>query len=110
METLFADLRLALRTMRTNIGFTVTAVAALALGIGANTAIFSVVNAVILKPLAYPEPDRLVQVERGFKDGNASSASVPKFMYWKDHGEVWDSIAAYDFGGLGLSLSGGNRS
>jgi predicted permease len=109
METLIADLRLAFRGMRKNLGFTITAVAALALGIGANTAIFSVVNAVILKPLAFPEPDRLVGLERSYKEGNSDSVSIPKFMYWKDHGEVWDSITAYDFGGPGLNLSTGNQ-
>jgi predicted permease len=105
METLLADLRQAFRAMRTNIGFTATAVIALALGIGANTAIFSVVNAVILKPLPYPEPDRLVSVQRSFKGGNASSASVPEFIYWKEHSQAWESIAVYDFGGPGLNLS-----
>jgi predicted permease len=108
MDTLLLDLRQAFRGMRNNPAFVATAVLALALGIGANTAIFSVVNEVILKPLAYPEPDRLVAVERSFKQGTGESVSVPKFNYWKDHNQVFDSITAYDFGGPGLNLSNGS--
>jgi predicted permease len=107
MEKLLADLRQALRGMRKSPGFTATAIAALALGIGANTAIFSVVNAVILRPLPYPEPDRLVAVERSFKDGQGSSVSIPKYIFWRDHNQGFESVTAYDFGGPGLNLSAG---
>ncbi len=109
MGTLGADLRFAIRMLWKSPGFTIASVLALALGIGANTAIFSVVNAVLLAPLPYPEPDRIVIVERSFQNGNGRSVSIPKFTFWKANNTVIDDLTAYDFGGPGYSVSGGDR-
>ncbi|MGD0303613.1 MAG: ABC transporter permease [Candidatus Acidiferrales bacterium] len=108
-ENLVADVCHAVRVLWRSPAFTATAVAALALGIGANTAIFSVVNAVLLQPLSYPAPDRLVALQRHFPDGNGNSASVPKFIVWREQTKVFQSVAAYDFEGPGINLTGGDR-
>ena len=90
-------------------GFTATAIAALALGIGANTAIFTVVNTVLLQPLAYPQPDRLVQLELSGPEGNANVTSIPKYEIWREQTQVLQDVAAYDEGGPGVNLTGGDR-
>ncbi|MCH8948212.1 MAG: hypothetical protein IH789_11400 [Acidobacteria bacterium] len=85
LEILAQDVGFALRLMRKNLGFTAVAVLTLALGIGANTAIFSVVNAVLLRPLPYPDPGRLVFVwESNPKIGFPRfPASPPNYFDWK---------------------------
>ena len=107
METLLADLRYALRTMRRNLGFTAIALAALALGIGANTAIFTVVDAVLLQPLPYPQPDRIMKLGRQFRTGVGYSNSIPKYMAWRQN-DVFDAMALYDFGALAMNVGSGN--
>ena len=76
MGDFLSDLRYSFRVLIANPAFTMTAIAALALGIGANTAIFTVVNTVLLKPLAYPDPDRIVQMMNITPDGNWAGASL----------------------------------
>jgi putative ABC transport system permease protein len=104
-----ADLKHAFRTFRASPGFTATAVAAIALGIGCNTAIFSVVDAVLLKPLPYPDADRIVVLMNSSPQGNGPAASVPKYNVWRAQTQVLEDVAAYDTGGPGLNLSGGDR-
>jgi predicted permease len=109
METLWMDLKHAFRMLRQSPGFTITAIAALALGIGANTAIFSVVNTVLLKPLAFPQPDRIVVLMNSSPQGTWPGASVPKYNTWRRQTQVLEDVSAYDPGGPGLNLSGGDR-
>src|SRR5579862_4758212 len=110
MSSLVSDLRHSLRVLAANPGFTTVAVAALALGMGANTAIFSVVAAVLLAPLPYPQSDRIMRVQRGFQGGESGpSVSIPKFMAWKKANQTFEALALYDFSGPGLNLGAGDR-
>src|SRR5438105_7764624 len=95
METLLHDTRYAIRTMLKSPGFTAVAVIALALGIGANTAIFSVVNAVLLRPLPYKDPDRLVHVHRMQPPIQRAPISRPDYFEWENQQEVFQGIAAF---------------
>ena len=94
MESFVGDLKHTLRMLRRTPGFTVTAIAALALGIGANTAIFSVVNAVLLKPLPYPDSDRIVQLMNVAPQGSFAAASVPKYNVWRAQTQALEDVAA----------------
>ncbi len=104
MESFLADVRQSFRLMRKNPGFTAIAVAALALGIGANTAIFSIVNKVLLQPLPYPEPDRLMLLGEKYPNGPQYATSIPKYMAWRNN-DVFSAMAIYDQGGPGLNLA-----
>lgn len=97
MQTLLQDLKHALKMFQKSPGFTITAVAALTLGIGANTAIFSVVNAVVLKPIPFADPDRLVQLVNSNREtGNVGGGGSPaKFMHWSAQIEVLEDVTAY---------------
>ena len=92
MNTLFQDFRYAIRKLVQQPGFTVIAVLTLALGIGANTAIFSVVNAVLLRPLPYPEPDRLVYLNEVI-NGADTSISLPNYIDWKNDAKSFQNLA-----------------
>lgn len=102
MQTIIQDLRYAIRTMVKRPGFTLVAALTLALGIGANTAIFSAVNAVLLKPLPFPESEQLVDLAETFKPNGYGSVSVPNFEDWKKQNDVFTGIAAYQFRSFNL--------
>jgi putative ABC transport system permease protein len=106
---MFHDFRYALRSLRHSPGFVAAALVAIALGIGANTAIFSVVNTVLLRPLAYPDPDRMVQLAIRNPDGTGITLSPAEFTMFSAHKGVFDDLAAYDFGGPGVNLTDGDR-
>src|SRR4051812_467782 len=95
MKTLWQDIRYGLRMLVKNPSFTFISVLALALGIGANTAIFSVVNAVLLRPLTYLEPDRLVHVLRTQPPILRGPISRPDFFEWQAQQKVFKQIAAF---------------
>jgi putative ABC transport system permease protein len=93
-EELFQDLRYGLRILTKNPGFTIVAVLTLALGIGANTAIFSVVHAVLLRPLPFPEPDRLVILAEKDHTGERMGAAYPNYKDWSERAQSFEEMAA----------------
>jgi len=114
LEDLIQDLRLGARLLRKNHGFTALAVLTLALGIGANTAIFSLVNALLLLPLPFREPDRLVWIANAEAGGVGGLSTVTTqvgiFLDWRAHNQSFESLAAYfaffDYGSYTLTSDG----
>jgi len=106
---MLSDLRFALRMLLKNPGFTFVAVLTMALGIGANTAIFSVVNAVLLNPLPFPQPERLIRIYGHFfaTSQDNMSASVLEFTDYRDQTQSFEQIAAYDDFSANLTPAGG---
>ena len=103
IEQWLKDVRYGVRGLLRTPGFTAVAVVTLALGIGANTAVFSVVNAVLLRPLAYQDPDRLVTL---LHDGNGPVA-VANYIDWRDQSRSFDTMAAAEY--WGVNLTGGDQ-
>ena len=97
-EAFFKDLRHSLRMFRQSPAFTLAAVAALTLGIGVNTAIFSVVNAVLLRPMSFPDADRVVVFMSTSPRGSGSGSSPAKFMHFRQQSSVAQDVSAYSSG------------
>src|SRR5882672_4458468 len=109
METLLSDLRFGFRMLRKAPGFTIVAVTVLALGIGANTAIFSVVNAILLRPLPFQDPERLVQLwhvppPKSFPGMTRFSVSPANYLDWANQNHSFEQMAIYGF--MSFNLTG----
>ena len=105
MGTLLQDLRFGFRMLKKSPGFTAVAVVTLALGIGANTALFSVVNGVLLSPLPFPQPDQLVTLHENKPNFEGGSISYPNFRDWRKENHTFSSLAlarAYAFSLTGI--------
>jgi predicted permease len=106
MQPLLQDLRYGLRILASNAGFTIVAVLTLALGIGANTAIFSVINGVLLQPLPYVDPSRLVILGEKTPEFDTMSVSYPNFLDWQRESRSFESLGAHRWTAYDLTGSG----
>ncbi len=106
MHTLWQDIRFAVRMLLKNWSVTAIIVVVLALGIGANTAIFSVVNAALLQPLPYADPDKLVRLSEDSPNVPQMSISYPNFLDWRAQNKIFSGIAALQFRSLNLTGTG----
>ncbi|MGA7413629.1 MAG: ABC transporter permease [Bryobacteraceae bacterium] len=108
---IFDDAKYAARSLRKSPSMTLTALAALALGIGANTALFTVVNAVLLRPMNYQHPERIVEITRSWQGGkfNWPAVSPTKYDFWRRENRSFEAVGAYSMGGLGVNLAGPNE-
>ncbi|HSB76039.1 MAG TPA: ABC transporter permease, partial [Terriglobales bacterium] len=95
MERLLQDIRYGLQNLRRNPGFAAVAVITLALGIGANTAMFSIVNAVLLRPVPYSTPERLLKLYTSMPQFRQASVSYPNFLDWQRRSRSFELMAAY---------------
>ena len=106
VEQVLQDIRYALRMLRKNPGFAIVTIVTLALGIGMNTAVFSVVNAVLLKPLPYPNAERLVWLSDYNESFKMEAVAGPDFLDWKQQAQSFEKMAAYSNGPSTISING----
>ncbi|MCM3901970.1 MAG: ABC transporter permease [Pyrinomonadaceae bacterium] len=109
MDTLFKDIRYGVRSLARHPGFTAIAVITLALGIGANTAIFSVVNAVLLRPLPFADPERIVWLWDTQPQLPTAPTSLPDFLDWKEQNRSFEHLAAFQSGNMFFNAGDGTE-
>lgn len=109
IEDLGRDVRFGIRSLVKTPGFALIAVLLISVAIGVNTAVFSVIDAVLLKPLTYPNPQQLVELRNTSPRGSFAGANIPKFNVWHQQTSIFQQVAAYGFGGSGLNITGGDR-
>jgi putative ABC transport system permease protein len=106
IESFLADLRYGIRMLRRNPAFGLTAILILAVGIGANAAVFSIVDSILLKPLPYADQERLMMVRDVGDRDTRTPMSYPEFLGWKDQNQIFESVGAYSFGSVDLTSPG----
>ncbi|PWT96871.1 MAG: permease [Terriglobia bacterium] len=104
LGSLFQDVHFTVRMFRSNPGFCIGGVLVLGLGIGGDTAIFGIINAVVLRPLPFADSDRIVSIVRQYRAGTDRAVSVPQVLLWRDQSQVFSAVAAYDVLGGGYNL------
>src|ERR1700758_802740 len=109
VESLWRDLKFVVRSLAKTPGFTIVAIVVIAVGIGVNTAVFSVLNTVLLKPLIFPDQDSLVDLTNTSPRGSGQGANIPKFRIWSEQTSIFSKVAGFDFGGAGMNLTGGDK-
>jgi putative ABC transport system permease protein len=105
LESIFVDVRYAFRRLGRSPGFAAATILTISLGVGASTAIFGVFNSVLVRPLSYPHPERIVQTEKVTTTGLSYTASIPLFLYWRDHSRTLQHLAAYSVLPVGFNLA-----
>jgi putative ABC transport system permease protein len=107
IDSFLQDLHFALRLLKKSPAFTIVAVLTLALGIGANASIFTLINGLLLRPLPYPHSERVAEVDMQFKSGPYYGMSLVQWRAYQGHNQTFQYLAAYDMMGSGLNLSAG---
>ena len=108
-DDLWRDMRFGMRSLARTPGFAVIAILLIGVAIGVNTAVFSVIDTVLLKPLTYPNAQELVELRNVSPQGSFPGANIPKFSLWHRQTSIFKQVAAYDYGGSGLNITGGDH-